>query len=175
MVAWAARRDSVAAVRATSDYDTVVKNRRLPSSLVQASWLVHLCAACKRAFGKSRQSKDLRCPHCNRSESSIISRHHSAEEARDAVSLANVPPEIRGDLQIWQAKEKRHQAPVPVSDVDGGSVLATAADDNGELNLESVEISLLNHNSHIDAEAFIEQACADGEWLRAGPNRWKLI
>jgi predicted nucleic acid-binding Zn-ribbon protein len=147
----------------------------LPGRIVQASWLVHLCAACKRAFGKSRQAKDLRCPHCNRSESSIISRHHSAEEARDAVSLANVPAEIRDDLQTWQGKEKRRQAPVPVSDVDGGSVLATAADDNGELNLESVEISLLKHNSHIDAEAFIEQACAEGELLRAGENLWKLI
>jgi len=166
---------SVAAARATSDSDAVVKNRRLPSRIVQASWLVHLCAACKRAFGKSRQAKDLRCPHCNQSESSIISRHHSAEEARDAVSLANVPPEIRGDLLTWLAKEKRRQAPAPVSDVDGGSVLAAAADDNGEMSLESVEISLLNHNSHIDAEAFIEQACAEGELLRVGDNRWKLI
>jgi hypothetical protein len=89
--------------------------------------------------------------------------------------MANVPAEIRGDLETWVGKEKRRQAPVPVSDVDGDSVLAAAADDNGELSLESVEISLLNQNSHIDAEAFIEQACAEGELLRAGENLWKLI
>ena len=113
----------------------------------------------------------MRCPHCNHSESTILSRHMDANEASDAVSLANVPSEIRDQLATWMQKQPKI---ISESDsVDGNAILSKATDDDGFITLESLKEALSALNSPIDAEAFAEEASAEGELIRVDSNRWK--
>ena len=113
----------------------------------------------------------MRCPHCNHSESTILSRHMDANEASDAVSLANVPSEIRDQLATWMQKQPKM---LSESDpVDGNTILSKATDDDGFITLESLKKALSALNSPIDAEAFAEEASAEGELIRVDSNRWK--
>ena len=94
-----------------------------------------------------------------------------ANEAGDAVSLANVPSEIRDQLATWMQKQPKI---ISESDsVDGNTILSKATDDDGFITLESLKQALSALNSPIDAEAFAEQASAEGELIRVDPNRWK--
>ena len=135
------------------------------------SWLVLMCQSCELAFGKPRRGKDLRCPHCNHPESNILSRHMDANEASDAVSVANVPPEIRNQLATWMQKQpKRASESEPV---DGFTILSHATDEDGFITLESLKQALISLNSPIDAEALAEEASAEGELIQVDSNRWK--
>ena len=97
----------------------------------------------------------------------------SASEASNAVSVANVPPEIREQLSTWL--DQQEEAP-PTSNhglLDGNSILSKAVEENGIITVESIKIALSQMNLNMDAEVFAEQACAEGELLQDGPNRWK--
>jgi|ETNmetMinimDraft_32_1059908.scaffolds.fasta_scaffold08795_6 hypothetical protein len=136
-------------------------------------WLVLKCESCELAFGKSRHAKDLHCPHCNHSQSKVISRHLNANQASRAVSASNVPPEIQEQLSDWLTDQhESFQSPENES-VDGNSILYSASDKDGIVTLESLQKTLLQMNLPLDAELFAEQACAEGELLRDGTNRWK--
>ena len=135
------------------------------------SWLVLMCQSCEQAFGKPKRATDLRCPHCNHPESKILSRHMNASEASDAVSVANVPPEIRDQLATWiQKQPKGISEPEPV---DGHTILSRATDEDGFITLDSLKKALSSLNSPLVAEAFAEEASAEGELLNVGVNRWK--
>ena len=138
---------------------------------MQPSWLVLMCQSCEQAFGKPRRSTDLRCPHCNHPESNILSRHMDANEASDAVSLANVPSEIRDQLATWMHNQPRDTS--ESEPVAGYTLLSRAADEDGIITLDSLVKALSSLNSPLDAEAFAEEASAEGELLRVGVNRWK--
>jgi len=138
---------------------------------MEPSWLVLMCQSCEQAFGKPRRGTDLRCPHCNHPESKILSRHMDASEASDAVSLANVPSEIRDQLANWIQKQPRDIS--ESEPVDGFTILSHAIDEDGFITLESLKKALSALNSPIDAEAFAEEASAEGELLRVDSNRWK--
>ena len=138
---------------------------------MEPSWLVLMCQSCELTFGKPRRGKDLHCPHCNHSESKILSRHMDAKEASDAVSVANIPPEIRQQLATWIQKQPRDIS-VPES-VDGYTILSRASDEDGFITIDSLKKALSVLNSTLDAEAFAEEASAEGELLRVAPNCWK--
>ena len=57
--------------------------------------------------------------------------------------------------------------------VDGYTILSRAADEDGIITLDSLMKALSSLNSPLDAEAFAEEASAEGELLRVGVNRWK--
>jgi len=140
---------------------------------MEPSWLVLLCQSCERAFGKPRSAKNLLCPHCNHNDAKVLSRHFSANAASDAVSVANVPPEIQKQLSSW-LNDQPQTPPMSASDsVDGYSVLSKAADENGIVTIDSLEKVLKESNLKISAESFAEQACAEGELLQDGPNQWQ--
>ena len=136
-------------------------------------WLVLLCQSCDRAFGKPNGSKDLRCPHCNHGDSKVLSRHMNASEASNAVSVANVPPEIRDQLSSWLDEQEQVTSMSDSGSIDGRSILSQAADENGFITIDSLQIILTKANLKMGAEAFVERACAEGELLQDGPNRWK--
>ena len=138
---------------------------------MEPSWLVLMCQSCEQAFGKLRRATDLRCPHCNHSESKILSRHMDANEASDAVSLANVPSEIRAQLATWMQKQPRDIS--ESEPVDGYTILSRASDEDGIITLDSLKKALSSLNSPLDAEAFAEEASAEGELLRVAFNLWK--
>tara|TARA_B100001750_G_scaffold246616_1_gene269479 strand:+ start:2864 stop:3286 length:423 start_codon:yes stop_codon:yes gene_type:complete len=138
---------------------------------MEPDWLVLMCQSCEQAFGKPRRATDLRCPHCNHSEAKILSRHIDANEARDAVSLANVPPEIREQLATWMQKQPKMTS--ESEPVDGHTILSLAADEDGFITLESLKQALSSLNSSIDAEAFAEEASAEGELIQVDSNRWE--
>ncbi|MDP6845161.1 MAG: hypothetical protein QF722_06395 [Candidatus Thalassarchaeaceae archaeon] len=140
---------------------------------MEPSWQVLLCRACERAFGKPRNAKGLQCPHCNHLEAKVLSRHFSANEASSAVSAANVPPEIRDQLSSWLNDQDNIQSMANSEPLDGHSILSKAADENGIVTIESLENVLVGMNPKLNAESFAEQACAEGELLQDGPNRWK--
>jgi hypothetical protein len=97
----------------------------------------------------------------------------SANDASDAVSVANVPSEIRDQLATWLENEKSSQPKQEILPTDGQTVLTYAMDDDGIITLESLEKALKALNSSMEAEHFAEQACAEGELLQAGVNCWK--
>ena len=136
-------------------------------------WLVLLCQSCDRAFGKPNGSKDLRCPHCNHGDSKVLSRHMNASEASNAVSVANVPPEIRDQLSSWLDEQEQVTSMSDSGSIDGRSILSQATDENGFITIDSLQIILTKANLKMGAEAFAERACAEGELLQDGPNRWK--
>ncbi len=140
---------------------------------MEPHWLVLLCQSCNRAFGKPKSAKDRQCPHCNHNEAKILSRHMSANDASDAVSLANVPSEIRDQLATWLEKEKTNETKQEVLPTDGPNVLSLATGIDGSVTLESIQKALKSLNSSMDAEHFAEQACAEGELLQVGINCWK--
>ena len=136
-------------------------------------WLVLLCQSCERAFGKPSGSKNLRCPHCNHGDSKVLSRHMNASEASNAVSVANVPPEIRDQLSSWLDEQEQVTSMSDSGSIDGRSILSQAADENGLITIDSLQIVLRKTNFKMGAEAFAERACAEGELLQDGHNRWK--
>ena len=136
-------------------------------------WLVLKCQSCERAFGKSRHAKDLHCPHCNHIEAKVLSRHMNANEAGDAVSASNVPAEIREQLSNRLKEQVPPKSPQHNESIDGHSILSLAADEDGIVTIESLKQVLGTVNFPMDAESFAEQACAEGELLRDGPDRWK--
>lgn len=97
----------------------------------------------------------------------------SANEASDAVALGNVPPEIREQLKDWMQKEASSPSASPSAPVDGNTILSKATDDDGFITVESLKKALGALNSSIDAEAFAEEASAEGELIRVDSNRWK--
>ena len=97
----------------------------------------------------------------------------NASEASNAVSVANVPPEIREQLSTWLDEQEVASPTLNHGAVDGHSILAKATDDNGIVTIESLKIALSQLNLGIDPEIFAEQACAEGELLQDGLNRWK--
>ena len=115
----------------------------------------------------------MRCPHCNHPESKILSRHMNANEASDAVSVANVPPEIRDQLRTWMQNERQSHPTSQSDPIDGPTILSMATNEDGFITLDSLKMALSVLNLPIDAESFAEQASAEGELLRVTPNRWK--
>lgn len=140
---------------------------------MEPSWLVLMCQSCEQAFGKPRRGTNLRCPHCNHSESKILSRHMNANEASDAVSEANVPPEIRDQLRAWVENERQSHTTSKSEPVDGSTILSMATGEDGFITLNSLKMALSVLNLPIDSESFAEHASAEGELLRVAPNRWK--
>jgi len=97
----------------------------------------------------------------------------NASEASNAVSVANVPPEIREQLSTWLDQQEEASPTSNQGPVDGDSILSKATDVNGIVTVESIKMALGQMNLNIDAEVFAERACAEGELLQDGPNRWK--
>lgn len=138
--------------------------------------MVWLCSVCEHAYGRSKKSKDSRCPHCNQTERSVMSSHSDASEARKAISLLNTPPEIRDQLQHWIKKnESMDFRPMKSKNVDGNSVLDLAENDEGFVTLDALQIALNSLQSTISAEEFAENACAAGELMITGSGIWQRV
>ena len=140
---------------------------------MDSMWLVLQCQSCSRSFGRQSTGKSLACPHCNHGDAKILSRHLSANEASKAVSVANVPPEIRDQLSTWMDQQPQLFDGGPETPVDGVTILAEAEDESGIITLDSLSKALLSAGLNVDAEGFAEQACAEGELMHVGPNCWK--
>ena len=136
-------------------------------------WLVLQCESCGRAFGRQSTSKSIVCPHCNHTDAKILSRHLNASDASDAVSLANVPPEIRDQLSNWMNQQSQVNHSNSVSPSDGSSILTSAENEDGIITLESLRKALFSAGFDIDAEGFAERASAEGELMRVGADCWK--
>jgi len=158
--------------RVTLVSSTFVKYRRFYTLVMEPTWLVLACNSCERLFGKHKTAKNLACPHCNHPESKIISRHIDSERARDAISMANVPPEIRDQLAQMIESKKSKQFRKSRS-VDGPSVLAIATDADGIITIDSIQAALDELNSNMDAEDFAMGASAEGQLIMLAPNVWK--
>ena len=136
-------------------------------------WLVLACESCGRAFGRQSSSKTIACPHCNHTDAKVLSRHLNANDASKAVSLANVPPEIRDQLSTWMHKQPQLFDSSQDHPADGASILSIAEDESGLITLESLSKALISAGMNIDAEGFAERASAEGELMHVGPNCWK--
>ena len=142
---------------------------------MDAVWLVLKCESCERAFGRQSSSKSITCPHCNHADAKILSRHLNAKEASKAVSLANVPAEIRDQLSTWMHQQPQLFDSSRDTPVDGSTILALAEDESGLITLESLDKALVFAGVNIDAEGFAERASAEGELMNIGPNCWKRV
>ncbi len=136
-------------------------------------WLVLQCESCGRAFGRQSLSKSIACPLCNHSDAKVLSRHLNAKDASKAVSLANVPPEIRTQLSSWMDQQPQVFDSTEESSLDGSGILAEAENEDGLISLESLRKALFSAGVNIDAEGFAERASAEGELMQVGPNCWK--
>lgn len=143
---------------------------------MEHSWVVWKCSICGHAYGRSRKSKDSRCPHCNQIERAIISNHEDAAEARKAISVLNTPPEIREQLEEWIEKKENHDfRPTKSQNVDGETVLDMAESEDGIVNLKSLQEALDSLQSAISAEDFADNACTAGELMICGDGTWRRV
>ena len=102
-------------------------------------WLVLQCQLQPIFFGRQSTGKSLACPHCNHADAKILSRHLSANEASKAVSVANVPPEIRDQLSTWMEQQPQLFDAGPEVPVDGVTILAEAEDESGLITPDSLQ------------------------------------
>ena len=138
--------------------------------------MVWRCLRCEHAYGRSRKSRDLRCPHCNQTERHSLSSHEDAADAKKAISILNTPPEIRDQLERWIEKnENLDFRPMKSKNVDGNSVLEIAENDEGFVTLESIQSALNSIQSTISAEDFADNACAAGELMISGNGIWQRV
>ena len=140
---------------------------------MDSMWLVLQCESCGRAFGRQSTSKSIVCPHCNHADAKILSRHLNATDASNAVSLANVPPEIRDQLSTLMNQQTQPFHSNSDNPPDGTSILVAAENKDGIITLESLRKALFSAGYDIDAEGFAEQASAEGELMRVGTDCWK--
>ncbi len=140
---------------------------------MDSMWLVLQCQSCGQSFGRQSSSKSIACPHCNHADAKVISRHFTATEASDAVSLANVPTEIRDQLSNWISQQPPTFDSSQNTPVDGNSILAKAENEDGIITLQSLRNALVSLGMDIDVEEFAEHASAEGELIRFGTNCWK--
>ena len=140
---------------------------------MDSMFLVLQCESCGRAFGRKSTSKSIACPHCNHTDAKILSRHLNANDASKAVSLANVPPEIRDQLSTMIDQQPHFLQSRKEMLVDGPAILAQAEDESGLITIESLRKTLFSLGMSIDAEGFAELASAEGELMYVGPNCWK--
>ncbi len=162
----------------------VVKDRDVCSKYMSGEgedftveWKVLLCADCDRAYGRSSRARDLSCPHCGGStEPRLLSRHLNPEDAQDAISNANIPQEIRSELtKLMSDSRKREKTSKRISVDDLPALLRAAADEAGELDIDSLRIQLAVAGSGNDAETFAEDAAIAGILLNIGAGRWRIL
>ena len=143
---------------------------------MEHSWVVWMCSICEHAYGRSRNSKDSRCPHCNQTERNALSNHVDAINAKKAISLLNTPPEIRDQLEKWVEKNEHLDfRPIKSQNVDGNKVLEMAVNEDGIVSIESIQTILNSLRSAISAEDFVENACAAGELMICGDGIWQRV
>lgn len=140
-------------------------------------WKVLLCADCDRAYGRSSRARDLSCPHCGGStEPRLLSRHLNPEDAQGAISNANIPQEIRSELTKKMGDSRKREKRSKRIRVDElPALLQAAADEAGELDVDSLRIQMAIAGMGDDAETFAEDASTAGILLNIGPGRWRIL
>jgi hypothetical protein len=140
-------------------------------------WKVLLCADCERGFGRSSRAKDLSCPHCGCSAPPhLLSRHLNPADAQQAIALANIPLEIRAELTKSMSNSRhKEQKSKRINADDLPVILRAAADENGELDVDSLQVQLSIAGIVMDGEVFADEAAVAGILLNIGAGRWRIL
>jgi|GEM_PF-241762 hypothetical protein len=131
---------------------------------------------CGHSFG-STNSKANYCTKCGSSTNfKSIERFDSAEELSLAVSLENIPHEIREEL-ISKIKQKEHKLhPKSSKSLDVFDLMKLATDKNGNLSkvILDKEISEKGFNE-ITSDYLLGQAEMQGLLVRVDQNTWNWL
>jgi len=141
------------------------------------SFNVIRCPACSTCHG--RKGAPGSCPHCGQhlgEHGEVLKTVHSAEALRIEVSLANTPAELRDALR------QRIKGNQPLSQLNEetpsrtiGKWVVDSKNAEGVLTVQSVQRTLDQNHSNLDAVEVIEQAEVQGMLVRVDEVRWMLL
>ena len=145
--------------------------------MTNAGYNIIRCPACSTCHG--RRGVSASCPHCGQrlgEHGILVKTVRSAEALRIEVALQNTPEELRDMLR------KRMVNNEPVSDFSGevpsrtmGTWVQQSADGEGMITVHSVQHTLRQNHSDLDANDVIEQAEVQGMLVRMAEGRWMLL
>lgn len=138
-------------------------------------FLMIRCNDCNSHFGTLKSSESYNCPKCGQNgEYPIVDRARDGNELAKKVSMANVPAELRKELQY-----RTDVIEYVDYDVDNISakqllrIISNNVDDNGLINLQKIENEL--RKKKIDspnALQLVEMAESQGLLMRKDNHGW---
>ena len=136
-----------------------------------------LCGTCGRASGGRSGQRSIACRHCGSSSLNIVQSFDDAGQMAHAVSSANLPPEIRKELEDALARRPE------LSPRNGGStqpnpvkMIQSAAREDGSIDMEL----LIREATKVGVEEdevnrWIEVSEIEGALIREGNGEYRLL
>ncbi len=144
---------------------------------MEAEWLLLKCK-CGHAFG-ARRGNRATCSRCGAADNITTSAvFNDSSQLADAVARANLPAEIRDQVEKKLNQEsRRRQASRERAGVDTiHRILRDATDSEGILTLESLRSKLsLEGITEPTAEQVMGMAEVQGAVQRTGQEQWKWL
>ena len=139
----------------------------------EVRWLLIKCH-CGNSFGSRAGSKSS-CAHCGESKRLVTkSSHSNSAELSRAVSSANLPDEIREEVEkrINKEKTKRNQNQrVGVEKIH--TIMIDSTNSDGILTMDKLTQKLMEKGvDNPTAEEILGMAEAQGVIIRSAPNSW---
>ncbi len=139
----------------------------------EVRWLLIKCH-CGNSFGSRAGSKPS-CARCGESKRLVTkSSHSNSTELFRAVSSANLPEEIRGEVEARLKKEKtkRNQNQrVGVEKIHG--IMLDSTNSDGILTMDKLTQKLMENGvENPTAEEILGMAEVQGVIIRSAPNSW---
>ena len=140
-------------------------------------WDMLRCGTCGRASGGRSGQRNITCRHCGSSSMVVIQSFDDAGKMANAVSSANLPPEIRKELEDALSRRPEFNPP------NGGStqpnpvkMIQSAAREDGLIDMEA----LIREANKVDVEEdevnrWIEKSEIEGAIIREGTGEYRLL
>ncbi|MDP6639872.1 MAG: hypothetical protein QF817_02255 [Candidatus Poseidoniaceae archaeon] len=145
----------------------------------QPTWDVLRCPDCSQTYGRKRGTAP-RCSRCGRTGEDgviIVAQAENVHDLRDAIAMANVPKEIRQELQGKLPKERMT---LPIAGEEKApqqslAAIASATDDFGVITIERLELALRKKGISAQPIQIVEWAESEGLLLRLDEGRWQTL
>ena len=140
-------------------------------------WDMLRCDSCGRASGGRSGQRSIACRHCGSTSLTIAQSFDNAGKMAQAVSSANLPPEIRKEVE--DALSRRPELnPSSGSSIRPNPVrmIQSAAKDDGSIDMdllvrEAVKVGV----DEDEVKRWIETSEIEGALIREGPGEYRLL
>jgi len=140
-------------------------------------WDMLRCDSCGRASGGRSGQRSIACRHCGSSSLTIAQSFDNAGQMAQAVSSANLPPEIRKEVE--DALSRRPE----LNPSNGGAIrpnpvriIQSAAKDDGSIDMELLVREAVKVGVDEDeVKRWIEVSEIEGALIREGPGEYRLL
>ena len=140
-------------------------------------WDMLRCGTCGRASGGRSGQRSITCRHCGSSSLTIVQSFDDAGKMAHAVSSANLPPEIRKELEDALARRPE------LNPRNGGStqpnpvkMIQSAAREDGLIDMEVLIREAMKVGVDEDeVNRWIEMSEIEGALIREGTGEYRLL